>query len=46
MLHPALAASSPLKEEMVRGTDLMVVRELAGGLYFGEPRGLDGRAAG
>jgi len=41
LLHPALAASSPLKEDVVRGTDLVVVRELAGGLYFGEPRSLD-----
>jgi 3-isopropylmalate dehydrogenase len=41
LLHPALASSSPLKEEVVRGTDLVVVRELAGGLYFGEPRSLD-----
>ena len=40
-LHPALAGSSPVREDVVRGTDLMVVRELAGGLYFGEPRGLD-----
>jgi len=40
-LHPALASSSPLKEDVVRGTDLVFVRELAGGLYFGEPRGLD-----
>lgn len=36
---PALLASSPLREERVRGTDLVVVRELTGGLYFGEPRG-------
>ena len=40
LLHPALASSSPLKEGIVRGTDLMLVRELAGGLYFGEPRSL------
>jgi 3-isopropylmalate dehydrogenase len=39
-LHPALAGSTPLRAEVVRGTDLMVVRELAGGLYFGEPRSL------
>ncbi len=39
-LHPALVRSSPLREEVVRGTDLVIVRELAGGLYFGEPRGL------
>jgi 3-isopropylmalate dehydrogenase len=40
-LHPALAESSPLKVEVVRGTDLVFVRELAGGLYFAEPRSLD-----
>jgi 3-isopropylmalate dehydrogenase len=33
----ALASSSPLKDEIVRGADLMVVRELTGGLYFGQP---------
>jgi 3-isopropylmalate dehydrogenase len=40
-LHPALVKASPLREEVVRGADLLVVRELAGGLYFGEPRSLD-----
>jgi 3-isopropylmalate dehydrogenase len=39
-LHPALAGASPLKDEVVAGTDLLIVRELAGGLYFGEPRSL------
>ncbi len=39
-LHPSLIAASPLKPEIVRGTDLVVVRELAGGLYYGEPRTL------
>lgn len=34
----ALTASTPLREEVVRGTDFLVVRELAGGLYYGEPR--------
>ncbi len=38
----ALAAASPLREEAVRGTDLLVVRELTGGIYFGEPRGREG----
>lgn len=33
------AGSTPLREDVVAGTDLMVVRELTGGLYFGEPRG-------
>src|SRR5581483_1010237 len=41
-LYPALVASSPLKREVVEGADLLVVRELTGGLYFGEPRGIDG----
>jgi 3-isopropylmalate dehydrogenase len=38
---PVLAASSPLKEEILRGTDVVVVRELLGDVYFGEPRGFD-----
>jgi len=33
---PALASASPLKEEIIRGTDLLVVRELTGGIYFGK----------
>jgi 3-isopropylmalate dehydrogenase len=37
-VHPALEDASPVKPEVVRGTDLMIVRELSGGLYFGEPR--------
>ena len=37
-VHPALAGTSPLKPEAVRGVDLIVVRELTGGIYFGEPR--------
>ena len=36
---PPLLHASPLKPEVVQGTDLVVVRELIGGLYFGEPRG-------
>lgn len=44
---PALIDSSPLRREIFTGTDLLIVRELLGGLYFGEPRGFDeGRAAG
>jgi 3-isopropylmalate dehydrogenase len=37
-----LVGSSPLRPELVRGTDILIVRELLGGLYFGEPRSLDG----
>lgn len=38
--YSATADSSPLKPEIVRGADLLIVRELLGGLYFGEPRGV------
>jgi 3-isopropylmalate dehydrogenase len=41
---PALEDCSPLREEIVRGTDIMIVRELLGGLYFGEPRSIAGAA--
>ena len=37
-VHPALAAVSPLKAERVEGVDVLFVRELTGGLYFGWPR--------
>ena len=37
----ALIPFSALREDLVRGTDIMIVRELAGGLYYGEPRGWD-----
>ncbi len=37
--HPALAHVSPLKSERLAGVDLLVVRELTGGLYFGLPKG-------
>jgi 3-isopropylmalate dehydrogenase len=39
---PSLAACSPLREEIVKGTDILIVRELLGGLYFGQPRSIDG----
>ena len=38
-VHPALVACSPLKADRLRGVDVLVVRELTGGLYYGEPRG-------
>jgi 3-isopropylmalate dehydrogenase len=37
-VHPDLASASPLKEHLLKGVDLVVVRELTGGLYFGLPR--------
>ena len=40
-IFPALVDSSTLKREVVKGLDLLVVRELTGGIYFGEPRGVD-----
>lgn len=43
---PMLVDASPLKRSVVEGTDLMVIRELTGGLYFGEPRGREEFADG
>jgi 3-isopropylmalate dehydrogenase len=40
VLFPALEDCSPLRPEIVRGTDMLIVRELLGGLYFGQPRGI------
>lgn len=37
-VHPKLAHASPLKPELVHGIDIMVVRELTGGIYFGEKK--------
>ncbi|MGQ9735571.1 MAG: 3-isopropylmalate dehydrogenase [Thermaceae bacterium] len=39
-VFPGLEKLSPLKEEVARGVDLLIVRELTGGIYFGEPRGI------
>ena len=44
-VHPRLADHTSLRPEVVRGVDLVVVRELTGGAYFGQPRGRDGLAA-
>ncbi|MCB1875371.1 MAG: 3-isopropylmalate dehydrogenase [Chromatiales bacterium] len=40
ILYPQLASASTLKAEVVSGLDLMIVRELTGGIYFGQPRGV------
>lgn len=37
-IYPALMASSSLKPEILEGTDILIVRELTGGIYFGQPR--------
>jgi 3-isopropylmalate dehydrogenase len=42
----ALADDSPLKRDIVAGLDIMIVRELTGGVYFGEPRGVETLANG
>jgi 3-isopropylmalate dehydrogenase len=42
----ALADASTLKSEVVRGLDIMIVRELTGGVYFGQPRGVETLADG
>ena len=40
ILYPQLANASTLKNEVVSGLDLIIVRELVGGIYFGQPRGI------
>lgn len=48
-VYPSLVNASPLKPEKLAGVDMMVVRELTGGLYFGQPKGqkvVDGRRVG
>jgi 3-isopropylmalate dehydrogenase len=44
ILFPALEDCSPLRPELVRGTDMLIVRELLGGAYFGQPRSIEGVA--
>src|ERR1700730_15189558 len=39
--YPELIESSPLKNHVVEGTDMIIVRELTGGLYYGQPRGIE-----
>ena len=41
IVFDALAEASTLKTELVRGLDILIVRELTGGVYFGEPRGIE-----
>jgi 3-isopropylmalate dehydrogenase len=43
LLYPELASASSLKPEVVSGLDLMIVRELTGDVYFGQPRGIEVR---
>ncbi len=43
MLYPELANASSLKYDVVAGLDIMIVRELTGDIYFGEPRGIETR---
>lgn len=40
-VHPALTQASPLRPERLEGVDLVFIRELTGGLYFGQPKGTD-----
>lgn len=40
ILYPQLASASSLKPELVAGLDILIVRELVGGMYFGKPRGI------
>ncbi len=46
MLFPQLAKASSLKADLVAGLDILIVRELTGGIYFGEPRGIRQRENG
>jgi 3-isopropylmalate dehydrogenase len=46
LLYPELAAASTLKPEVVSGLDIMIVRELTGDIYFGQPRGVHTLASG
>ncbi len=46
ILYPQLASASTLKPEVVAGLDILIVRELTGGIYFGQPRGVSKREDG
>ncbi|MBS3799671.1 MAG: 3-isopropylmalate dehydrogenase [Thioalkalivibrio sp.] len=43
ILYPQLASASTLRPEVVSGLDILIVRELTGGIYFGQPRGIEER---
>ena len=43
LLYPELASASSLKPEVVAGLDIMIIRELTGDIYFGQPRGIETR---
>jgi 3-isopropylmalate dehydrogenase len=44
-VHPGLRHASPLRPDRLEGVDLLIVRELLGGLYYGQPRGREGGSA-
>src|SRR6202021_550129 len=44
--HPGLAGPAPLKAEVLRDVDFVIIRELTSGIYFGEPRGIETLADG
>jgi 3-isopropylmalate dehydrogenase len=46
VVHSDLIESSPLKPELIKGCDMLIVRELLGGLYFGTPRGFEDGSSG
>jgi len=46
ILYPQLAEASTLKPEVVSGLDILIVRELTGGIYFGQPRGVREKEGG
>ncbi|MDP6350772.1 MAG: 3-isopropylmalate dehydrogenase [Alphaproteobacteria bacterium] len=46
VVFESLASASSLKDELVSGLDIMIIRELTGGIYFGEPRGIETLADG
>lgn len=41
-VYPSLVSGSPLKDDLASRTDLLIVRELTGGIYFSDPRGIEG----